>query len=131
MSNPTRRGTRSSSDTVTLTPARIARLEEELRCELTRVKRRMGDVRPQDVQAEHHWRDADIDPVHGDTLATEVYDMLQARCGVILEALDRIRRGTFGRCIVCGEPIPYERLIIVPETSVCVTCARSRIPPIV
>ncbi len=30
----------------------------------------------------------------------------------------------FGYCINCEEPIPYKRLLILPETSLCVPCAQ-------
>jgi RNA polymerase-binding transcription factor DksA len=32
-------------------------------------------------------------------------------------------KGTYGTCEVCGQPIPEERLQIMPETTVCVRCA--------
>jgi YteA family regulatory protein len=34
-------------------------------------------------------------------------------------ALLRMEDGTYGRCAVCGEPIPYERLEAVPATAYC------------
>jgi len=30
----------------------------------------------------------------------------------------------FGHCMNCEEPIPYKRLLILPETSLCVPCAQ-------
>jgi RNA polymerase-binding transcription factor DksA len=39
-------------------------------------------------------------------------------------ALERIDRGTFGRCEECQGPIPRERLRELPYTRFCVTCAR-------
>ena len=35
-------------------------------------------------------------------------------------AIERIAKGTYGRCAVCGQAIPDERLEIVPATSYCV-----------
>jgi DnaK suppressor protein len=35
-------------------------------------------------------------------------------------ALERIDDGTYGRCGVCGEPIPEERLAAVPYATLCV-----------
>lgn len=40
------------------------------------------------------------------------------------EALDRIERGTFGRCLECGKPIPKDRLRVLPYARHCVACAR-------
>ena len=31
----------------------------------------------------------------------------------------------FGLCKTCEEPIPFERLMIVPETDLCVECAEA------
>lgn len=40
-------------------------------------------------------------------------------------ALDRIKAGTFGICVSCGEPISVERLTVVPHTPFCKDCAAS------
>jgi DnaK suppressor protein len=42
----------------------------------------------------------------------------------IAEALDRIDKGTFGRCEECGGTITKGRLQAVPYTRHCVKCAR-------
>ncbi|MEV0040407.1 TraR/DksA C4-type zinc finger protein [Streptomyces sp. NPDC050804] len=39
------------------------------------------------------------------------------------QALERLERGDYGRCEVCGEPIPAERLEVRPAASTCVSCA--------
>jgi DnaK suppressor protein len=38
------------------------------------------------------------------------------------DALNRIKKGTFGICTVCGEVIPMIRLDAVPTTTKCVDC---------
>lgn len=38
-------------------------------------------------------------------------------------ALDRVRKGTFGICVACGEQIADERLRIVPHAARCQNCA--------
>ena len=38
------------------------------------------------------------------------------------EALDRIKRGTYGFCMECGNSIMEERLREVPHTQHCVSC---------
>ena len=37
-------------------------------------------------------------------------------------ALQRIEAGTYGSCELCQEPIPVERLEIVPTAARCVRC---------
>jgi DnaK suppressor protein len=39
-------------------------------------------------------------------------------------ALDRIDRGTYGKCEECAGPIPKARLQALPYTRHCVACAR-------
>ena len=41
---------------------------------------------------------------------------------LIEEALNRIKEGTFGICINCGNPIGEKRLSAVPWTSYCIDC---------
>src|SRR5439155_415360 len=53
------------------------------------------------------------------------YDLLlrylrQARLDLIDEALRRLERGEYGRCVICGKEIPEARLDLVPETPYCV-----------
>ena len=41
----------------------------------------------------------------------------------IRHAIDRIDRGEYGECEVCGETINPERLRAVPFTKMCIKCA--------
>ncbi len=40
-------------------------------------------------------------------------------------ALTALYDSEFGYCTVCEEPIPFERLMIMPEAHVCVQCAQN------
>jgi DnaK suppressor protein len=40
----------------------------------------------------------------------------------LAEALERLRRGEYGLCQECGEPIAPARLRVVPEATACVLC---------
>jgi hypothetical protein len=46
----------------------------------------------------------------------------QTRMQLILDALERIRAGIYGTCLVCRSPVPYEHLEVLPETQTCVRC---------
>ena len=37
-------------------------------------------------------------------------------------ALARMRDGSYGECVHCGEPIGYERLRVAPEAGRCMRC---------
>lgn len=41
----------------------------------------------------------------------------------IRAALDRLRQGSYGICVSCGEQIASDRLDILPETPFCRVCA--------
>ena len=42
----------------------------------------------------------------------------------IVQALDRVETGKYGRCQDCGQDIASERLQAIPYTAYCVECAR-------
>lgn len=43
-------------------------------------------------------------------------------------ALESIDTGTYGKCNICGSHIAEERLEIMPEANICMTCARKKMP---
>jgi RNA polymerase-binding transcription factor DksA len=70
----------------------------------------LADQHPADVASETEARELD--------LARQ--GMFEARIGLIDDALRRLQRGTYGRCVICGRVIPAERLDLVPETPHCI-----------
>jgi RNA polymerase-binding transcription factor DksA len=51
--------------------------------------------------------------LHADAIST-----LEA----VNEALERFDSGTYGRCVSCGQAIPTERLLVIPEAARCTGC---------
>jgi RNA polymerase-binding transcription factor len=37
-------------------------------------------------------------------------------------ALDRMRSGTYGRCVHCGRQLSIDRLEVVPQAALCMPC---------
>jgi DnaK suppressor protein len=71
--------------------------------------------------------DAPADRADGPTVAERqaesVLDELQRRTlAQINAALDRFDDGTYGTCVSCGDPIPDERLEVMPTASRCLPC---------
>jgi RNA polymerase-binding transcription factor DksA len=54
-----------------------------------------------------------------DSTLTQVVDAQRAEVGEIDAALSRMEEGTFGRCVECDQPIPFERLKALPFTRFC------------
>jgi RNA polymerase-binding transcription factor DksA len=70
----------------------------------------LADQHPADLASETEARELDV--------ARQA--MFEARIGLIGDALQRLERGAYGRCVVCGKEIPAARLDLVPETPYCV-----------
>ena len=48
--------------------------------------------------------------------------ILVKRVNKLAEALERLRRGSYGLCEECGKPIAPARLKAMPEVTTCVNC---------
>lgn len=48
----------------------------------------------------------------------------QATLQEIDEALERIDKKTFGKCVACNAPIPIARLKVKPHAKYCIECKR-------
>jgi DnaK suppressor protein len=105
-----------------LTQAQLRYLEDELRSERARLERSIairmgadgaepatGTVRREGTQAEGGLAVA---------LETRVFD----RHEIVDSALRRIEAGSYGVCVSCNNPIPYGRLLAMPEATYCVGC---------
>ena len=76
-----------------------------------------------------------IDDDSAADIAADVYErgkvlsqiqILEDKLRAVDHAISWASRGMYGVCEACGEPIPEERLEIVPETTLCVACAGKR-----
>lgn len=101
----------------TLTPAQLRELEAELLHERARLERAL-DLK---AQANGWMPDSDIpDAISNGGVALQPQARL--RYEAIVDALNRMAGGTYGACVTCGQPIPYGRLVVMPETTRCVSC---------
>jgi RNA polymerase-binding transcription factor DksA len=62
----------------------------------------------------------------------EIADALTAAARSALrdvqDALERMRRGCYGRCVDCGGQIPVARLEVIPQVARCMACQREAGP---
>jgi RNA polymerase-binding protein DksA len=80
-------------------------------------------------------RDTNADDEHdpeGSTIAFErsqiaaLTEQAKRHLEEVESALLRLDAGTYGRCEICGEPIPPDRLQARPTASACIRCATVR-----
>jgi RNA polymerase-binding transcription factor DksA len=107
-----------------------------------RIERELGRAREQmqrlGVSAETHEADARAEAgslfEEGDAAqASERRDLtfmtrerLTDRINRLIAALERLRRGVYGTCEVCGNPIEPQRLAALPEAATCLRCQEAR-----
>lgn len=53
---------------------------------------------------------------------TAILDAAQRQRAEVIDALDRLERGSYGMCVGCGRPVPEGRLEARPEAARCVAC---------
>jgi len=102
---------------------------EELEAVRRRTLREIERLREQ-LQAEIEPASADDDDMAD--VAADIYERgktlslissLEDKLRSIEHAIDAVTSGRYGVCEMCGQPIPPERLQIMPETTLCVQCA--------
>jgi DnaK suppressor protein len=107
--------------------------ETELLALLTE-RRREAEIRWREARARQQSGDAagDSEGVHGWKASREggpdvaLLEMLGQAVDQIDAALDLLRRGEYGRCAACREPIAMARLRAVPFATHCVPCQSER-----
>jgi len=51
---------------------------------------------------------------------------LREKIASLQDAIARLEGGEYGMCQSCGNPIEPERLHLLPDTTLCATCARAQ-----
>ena len=67
---------------------------------------------------------ADGEPADGEDIARIILGTESQTLAEVDAALERIDRGTFGRCDACQKPVTKTRLEVVPYARQCIACAR-------
>lgn len=63
-----------------------------------------------------------IQSVMQEVLNISLHDQEFQEYKKIVDALDRIKEGDYGRCIECGQAIAIKRLISFPDATRCIGC---------
>jgi RNA polymerase-binding transcription factor DksA len=97
-------------------------IEALLISEIKRLERIPGvfDIADEDGNTSA-WRESPV----SDSAGTASPSALLHKVGhyqALMNALQRLRSGTYGQCIHCGRSIPLGRLLVIPETEHCLSC---------
>jgi len=99
-----------------LTALQLRELESELRHELAALDRRLVNQRAEETLAAP-------DPATDDGTVPRLRAIETAtRRDVVREALTRLEADAYGDCARCAAPIPFERLLAMPEVTHCLSC---------
>jgi RNA polymerase-binding transcription factor DksA len=105
-----------------LTRAQLRDLEDELRSQRARLERsiasRMGADDPAPTAGSAYRGSTQAEGGLAVALETRIFDRHQ----MVDDALRRLEEGTYGVCVSCQNPIPYGRLLAMPEATYCVSC---------
>ncbi len=117
----------SSHISAALTASELAELRTELERELARIVRSMQTsrdaARPVQLDQTSVGRLSRMDAIQNQHMSADLHSRQEARHALIVDALDRIAQGTYGRCLRCGTNIPFGRLIVFPEARTCAACS--------
>jgi DnaK suppressor protein len=85
---------------------------------------RGGLVGRAEASAEHfaHAEDSDAQVNSARDLEFALDERESAEIRLLDAALERIKAGTYGQCLDCGDAIPAARLHAAPEAARCVAC---------
>ncbi len=112
-----------------LTEAQIAELSAELDRVLRKLERSMRStaeaMRPVKLDQTAVGRLSRIDSLQNQGLIRNLQEREQAKLGQVVTAFQRMEDGTYGACVECGGEIPFERLMVFPETPTCTPCSPS------
>jgi DnaK suppressor protein len=100
-----------------------AELERQLRKHQRSMRTTSRAMKPVQLDQSSVGRLSRIDSLQRQGLTAGLQAREQAKLGQILEALKRLDAGTYGTCVICGEAVAFERLMVFPEAPNCAACA--------
>ena len=108
----------------TLTTSQLDNLAAELRSERVRLERAVGSQRSDDGTDGGDGQSAYDVSSNGGGAGISLTTQASARLEAVDAALARLADGTYGICSACNEHMPYGRLIVMPESALCMACGR-------
>lgn len=107
-------------------------VEEHLSAELHKLSKRKADIEVEDPFNDRTRVDdnaaVDTDAAEqvGHMQANAIKSTLDRSIIQVRKALSRIKIGKYGLCERCGKFIDTDRLMIMPESTVCIACEKAK-----
>ena len=67
-----------------------------------------------------------MEAIGSKAVSEAVMNSAQIRLAKLETALDKVENAQFGVCIRCSSPIPTARMLLMPESTACVTCVENK-----
>ncbi len=109
-----------------MTPKQRTELKDKLLADRDKLKLKVKDL---EALTKIEAPDCAVDKIDREGAMQEVSLLMQSlektrqKLLQVESALNRIDDPDYGRCARCGNPIPIKRLMIAPESRLCVVCA--------
>lgn len=104
----------------------LAEARAELERVLGKLERSMRTtedaMRPVELDQSAVGRLSRMDSLQNQSLTRNLQERERVKLAHVTAALARMEAGTYGCCTECGADIPFERLLIFPETPACAAC---------
>ena len=113
----------------TRSPADLAEVEAMLRSRREELLRQAASTIADDMVVSVDERPDELDQASSDTLQAFTFRLRTREQRLLVkieDALDRFRRGTYGTCEECDEPIGVARLRARPEATMCIVCKETQ-----
>ena len=65
-----------------------------------------------------------MDAINNKSITESALRQAEEKLVKLNQALDKVGKKDFGICVKCKQPIPLGRILLMPESSRCVNCAR-------
>jgi DnaK suppressor protein len=99
------------------------RLLQRRRDILALIEGHSEDSKPVELDQTRVGRLSRMDALQNQAMARETERRRQQELSRIDAAMERLRNGSYGECLECGEPIAEKRLNLDPSVLLCIECA--------
>ncbi len=110
-----------------LSPSQLSELRDELERQLRKLTKSMSvtDEALKTVELDQTavGRLSRMDSLQNQGLAKGLRERESVKLALIQEALKRLEEGSYGHCTACGGEVPFQRLLIFPESATCSACS--------